>query len=117
MRRWRGRRSQACSGVVRGGAQPRIARSAVVELLSGKASVDTLARGFGVTPETIEKWREEALAGLAEAMRRGAKSPRERELERELASLQKAFTDLAVRHELVNRALKDRPSKPGRSSR
>ena len=39
------------------------------------------------------------------------------ELERELASLQKAFTDLAVRHELVNRALKDRPSKPGRSSR
>ena len=29
-------------------------------------------------------WREEALAGLAEAMRRGAKSPRERELEREL---------------------------------
>jgi transposase-like protein len=89
----------------------------VIELLSGKASVDTLARRFGVSSETIEKWREEALAGLAEAMRRGGKSPRERELERELASLQKAFTDLAVRHELVNRALKDRPSKPGRSSR
>ncbi len=107
-------------GVQRGRPGRRTAEdrtTAVVELLSGKASVDTLARGFGVTPETIEKWREEALAGLAEAMRRGAKSPRERELERELASLQKAFTDLAVRHELVNRALKDRPSKPGRSSR
>ena len=76
-------------GVQRGRPGRRTAEdrtTAVVELLSGKASVDTLARGFGVTPETIEKWREEALAGLAEAMRRGAKSPRERELERDPTS-------------------------------
>ena len=58
-------------------------RSAVMELLSGKASVDQLARRFGVQPETIEGWRDEALEGMREAMRRGTgRSEREAELER-----------------------------------
>jgi transposase-like protein len=89
-----------------------------MELLSGKATADQLAFRFGVQASTIEKWRQDALEAVGEAMRRGeGKSPREVELERELSSLERAFTNLAMKHELLDRALKDRPSQPGRSAR
>lgn len=92
--------------------------NAVLELLSGKSTVDALARRFGVKEETIEKWRAHALEGLERAMRqRDGRTARERELERENKALREAFTDLAIRHELRERALKDRPTRPGRSSR
>ena len=59
-------------------------RSAVMELLSGKASVDQLARRYGVKPETIEGWREEAVGAIDEALRRGTgKGDRELDVERE----------------------------------
>ena len=91
---------------------------AVLELLSGKATVDQLARRFGVRAATVEGWREQALEGIGESLRQGTgKSSRELELERDLAGLEKAFTHLAIKHELVERALKDRPSRPGRSRR
>jgi transposase-like protein len=91
---------------------------AVLELVSGKASVDQLAARFGVLPSTIEKWRQDALAAVADAMRRGeGRSPREAALEKELHGLERAFTNLAIKHELLERALKDRPSEPGRSPR
>jgi transposase-like protein len=90
----------------------------VLELLSGKATVDQLARRFGVRAGTVEGWRSQALEGIGEAMRQGTgKSARELVLERDLASLEKAFTHLAIKHELVERALKSRPSRPGRSRR
>ena len=89
---------------------------AVLELLSGKATVDQLAFRFGVRPETIERWRDIALEGIAQSLRQGTgKSPREIELERKLRSLERAFTDLAIRHELVERALAQRPTRPGTS--
>jgi transposase-like protein len=91
---------------------------AVLALLSGKASVDQLAVRFGVQASTIERWRELALEGVAASLRQGtARSATEVELEKDLKSLKEAFTDLAIRHELVQRALKDRPSRPGKSSR
>ncbi|MCA9759251.1 MAG: helix-turn-helix domain-containing protein [Candidatus Eisenbacteria bacterium] len=91
---------------------------AVLELLSGKATVDQLARRFGVQPSTVEGWRDQALEGISESLRQGSgKSARELELERDLANLEKAFTHLAIKHELVDRALKERPSRPGRSRR
>ena len=90
----------------------------MLELLSGKASVDQIGRRFGVRAGTVEGWRDQALEGIGEAMRQGTgKSARELVLERDLASLEKAFTHLAIKHELVERALKDRPSRPGRSRR
>ena len=93
-------------------------RQAVLELLSGKATVDQLAFRFGVSPEMIEGWRDIALEGISEAMRRGSgKSPRERELEKKLRSLERAFTDLAIRNELAERALSERPTRPGTSLR
>jgi transposase-like protein len=93
-------------------------KEAVLELLSGKASVDQIARRFGVRVGTVEGWREQAMEGIAEALRQGSgKSSRELQLEKDLGSLEKAFTHLAIKHELVERALKDRPSRPGRSRR
>ena len=91
---------------------------AVLELLSGKATVDQLAFRFGVRPETVEGWRDIALEGIGQAMRQGTgKNARELELEKKLKSLERAFTDLAIRHELVERALSERPTRPGKSPR
>lgn len=95
---------------------------AVLELMSGKASVDQLARRFGVQPETIEGWRAEALEGMREAMRRGTgRSEREAELEREVKLLRETVTDSAITQALLKRALeeerKGRPTVPARSWR
>jgi transposase-like protein len=113
--------AQALGDAVRGRPGRRSAEErteAVLELLSGKASVDQIARRFGVRAGTVEGWREQAMEGIAEALRQGSgKSSRELQLEKDLGSLEKAFTHLAIKHELVERALKDRPSRPGRSRR
>lgn len=91
---------------------------AVLELLAGKATVDQLALRFGVQGATIERWRELALESVSAGLRQGtARSAEEVDLEKQLATLKAAFTDLAIRHELVQRALKVRPSRPGRSPR
>jgi transposase-like protein len=91
---------------------------AVLELLSGKATVDQLALRFGVQADTIVRWRELAMESVAAGLRQGtARSAYEADLEKQLDNLKEAFTDLAIRHELVQKALKDRPSGPGRSSR
>ena len=90
---------------------------AVLELLSGKASVEQISRRLGVQPKTVEGWRETAVEGLSQSLRQGsAKSRQERSLERELKSLEKAFTRLAIKHEILERELgKRRPSRPERS--
>jgi len=93
--------------------------TAVLELLSGKASIDQIARRFGVHPETVASWRQTALEGIEQSFRQGsAKPPELLATEKELKTLREAFTDLSIRHELAQRALKQtRPIRPGRSSR
>jgi len=91
---------------------------AVLALLSGKASVDQIAMRFGVQASTVERWREQALDGIEAALRTGnVKSLQEQQLEKKLTTLEKAFTNLAIKHELVERALAERPSRPGRWQR
>lgn len=91
---------------------------AVLALLSGKATVDQLAARHGVQPATIEQWRQLALQGIEGVLRQGSAKPVEQAaVERELDEVRAAFTDLAIRHELLSRAMKDRPSKPERSPR
>lgn len=91
---------------------------AVLELLAGKASVDQLALRFGVQAQTIERWREQALEGIGEALREGGvESARERELVRQVADLEKTVTSLAIQRELLQRAMAAHPTRPGRSSR
>lgn len=87
---------------------------AVLELLSGKASVDQIAKRLGVLPATVEGWREDAVAAMAEAMRRGnAKSPRELELERENKQLREVVTETAIAKALLEQALKmERDKRP-----
>ena len=92
--------------------------SAVLELLSGKASVDQLARRFGVRPSTVEKWRQAALEGMSQALRQGTgKSPEELRLEKRLKEVERAFTDVAIKKELLERFLAERPTVPGKWSK
>jgi transposase-like protein len=90
---------------------------AVLALLAGKASVDQLAMRYGVRKETIEGWRAEALAGVEAALRHGGKSPRERELEKELDVAKAALTRAIMQKELLENmaALRGVPSVPTRS--
>lgn len=83
--------------------------------MAGKASVDQLARRFGVHPTTIEKWRELALEGVSLALRQGSgKSPEVMALEKRCKQLERAFTDVAIKKELLERFLAERPTRPGR---
>jgi transposase-like protein len=95
-------------------------QQAVLELLAGKASVDQVARRLGVLPATVEGWRQDALDGVAEALRRGTgKTERERALEREVVQLRHVVTETAIEKELLKQALEleraRRPTPPGRS--
>ena len=93
-------------------------KQAVLQLLAGKATVDQLARRFGVKPETVEGWRDLAMQAMDDIFRQGtAQSPREAELERERTTLEKVVTRLTMKNELMERALKEFPSRPGRSRR
>jgi transposase-like protein len=92
-------------------------RTAVLALLAGKATVDQLARQYGVHADTIEKWREAAMAGVEASLRSGGVSPRERELERENNELRSVVTTLSIDRELLKREVTKHkgPTKPGKS--
>lgn len=107
------------NGAIRGRPGRRSAEertAAVLALLAGKASVDQLALQYGVRKETIEGWREEALAGVETALRHGSKSGRERELEKELEVAKSALTRAVMQKELMESMMKVRggPSLPTR---
>lgn len=93
-------------------------RKAVLELLGGRASVDQLAKRYGVLPATIEGWRDEALGAIDEAMRRGSgKSERESQLEKENVALKDSLLEATMKVTLLQRAIASRPSPPTRSRR
>lgn len=89
--------------------------------MSGKASVDQVAQRYGVLPETVQGWREAAMAAVGDAMRLGpggpGKSDRERELERELKDARHAVTESAIQVALLQKAIKEWgvPTEPARS--
>lgn len=97
-------------------------REAVLELMSGKATADQIARRLGVYAATVESWREDALAGIAQALRRGSgKTAEEAELERKNRDLEKVVTQLSIQKCLLEQALEieraKRPMGPARSGR
>jgi transposase-like protein len=97
-------------------------RQAVLELLAGKATVDQLARRLGLHASTVEGWRQDALDGIDQALRRGSgKSAGEAELERKHRDLEKVVTTLAIEKCLLEQALETerakRPTVPARSAR
>jgi transposase-like protein len=95
---------------------------AVLEVLAGKATVDQIARHLGVHASTVEGWRQDALVGVEQALRRGSgKSAAELELERKHRDLEKVVTTLSIQKCLLEQALeierKERPTGPARSRR
>ncbi|HEU4731382.1 MAG TPA: transposase [Kofleriaceae bacterium] len=97
-------------------------QQAVMDLFAGKATVDQIARRLGVHAETVEGWRQDALGGVAEALRRGSgKTPAELELERKNQELEKVVTKLSIQKCLLENALETerskRPIVPAKSKR
>ena len=95
-------------------------RRAVLELLGGKATVDQVAMRFGVLPQTVEGWREDALAGIDAALKQGTgKSARELELESENTVLRETALNAQIQVTLLQKAMgiTPRPSRPARSRR
>lgn len=94
----------------------------MLELFAGKATVDQIARRLGVHASTVEGWREDALAGVEQALRRGSgKTAAELELERKHRDLEKVVTTLSIQKCLLENALETerakRPIEPVRSRR
>ena len=95
-------------------------QQAVLQVLSGKASIDQVAARMGVYAKTVEQWRDQALAGISEALLRGeVGTPRERQLERKVEELSENLKDVSVRYALaqqaVDKLLRPGPTKPARS--
>jgi len=97
-------------------------QQAVLELFAGKATVDQIARRLGVHASTVEGWRQDALGGVEQALRRGSgKTATELELERKTRDLEKVVTTLSIQKCLLENALETerakRPTGPARSRR
>lgn len=97
-------------------------QQAVLELFAGKATVDQIARRLGVHASTVEGWRQDALGGVEQALRRGSgKTAAELELERKHRDLEKVVTTLSIQKCLLEQALDieraKRPTGPARSRR
>lgn len=97
-------------------------QQAVLELFAGKATVDQIARRLGVHAATVEGWRQDALGGVEQALRRGSgKTAAELELDRKYRDLEKVVTTLSIQKCLLENALETerakRPTVPARSRR
>jgi transposase-like protein len=97
-------------------------QQAVLELFAGKATIDQVARRLGVNASTVEGWRQDALGGVEQALRRGSgKTAAELELERKNRDLEKVVTTLSIQKCLLENALEvereKRPTEPARSRR
>lgn len=116
------RQSQADQRVRPGRRTVEERQQAVLDLFAGKATVDQIARRLGVLPSTVEGWRQDALDGMGEALRRGSgKTARELELEREVKTLEQVVTKTSIQKALLEQALdierNKRPTGPARSRR
>jgi transposase-like protein len=97
-------------------------QQAVLELFAGRATVDQIARRLGVHASTVEGWRQDALGGVEQALRRGSgKTAAELELERKHRDLEKVVTTLSIQKCLLEQALDieraKRPTGPAKSRR
>jgi len=92
-------------------------KQAVLDLLAGKATVDQLARRYGVFPSTVEGWRDEALKAVESAFKTGSKRSHDAALARENRDLKAAVTELSIQNALLKQAQALRPYPPARSPR
>ena len=98
-------------------------REAVMSILAGKASVDQVAKQYGVHVATVQGWRDAAVMAVEQAMTLGTgSSPRERELEREVDQLRSALAQATLERAIAMQGVEEwkrasRPSQPARSRR
>jgi transposase-like protein len=92
-------------------------KAAVLEVMSGKASVEQVARRLGVTEATVIGWRDDAIEAIGAVFRRDCKTARELERERENKTLRTAVTERAIEMALIKQAIANRPSQPGKSQK
>ena len=96
-------------------------REAVMSILAGKASVDQVAKQYGVHVATVQGWRDAAVMAVEQAMTLGTgSSPRERELEREVDQLRSALAQATLERAIAMQGVEEwkrasRPSQPARS--
>ncbi len=95
-------------------------RQAVLDILAGKTTVAQVAKRLCVLPETVESWRDEALAAMESTFRQGpTTSEEDRKLAAENAQLKRVVVKLEMQKELLENALETerskRPTRPGRS--
>ena len=97
-------------------------REAVMSVLSGKASIDMVAKQYGVLPSTVEGWREAAVLAIEQAMAQGTSTPKERELSAKVEELEVALKRISVDFALAMNGVEEwkktaRPTRPARSRR
>jgi transposase-like protein len=93
-----------------------------MSLIAGKASVDQVAKQYGVLPQTVEGWRDAALLAIEQAMTLGASTAKERELEAKVEELEIALKRISIEHALAMNGVEEwkktaRPTRPARSRR
>lgn len=95
-------------------------QQAVLDVVSGKATVAQIAKRLCVLPETVESWKEDGLAAMEGAFRQGpSQSEEDKKLAAENAQLKRVVVKLEMQKELLENALETernkRPTRPGRS--
>ncbi len=76
-------------------------RDAVLAVLAGKQTVSEVCRELGISAQTFARWREQALAGMEDALAdKDDRSRREAELERKLDDAERTIGRLALENDL-----------------
>jgi transposase-like protein len=80
-------------------------RDAVLAVLTKKKTVSEVCRELGVSETSFNRWREQALEAIDEAMRDKAdRSKSDVEVERRLAEAERTIGRLALENELLGKA-------------
>jgi transposase-like protein len=80
-------------------------RDAVLAVLTRKKTVSEVCRELGVSETSFNRWREQALEAIDEAMRDEAdRSKSDVEVERRLAEAERTIGRLALENELLGKA-------------
>jgi transposase-like protein len=80
-------------------------RDAVLAVLTKKNTVSEVCRELGVSETSFNRWREQALEAIDEAMRDEAdRSKSDVEVERRLAEAERTIGRLALENELLGKA-------------
>jgi transposase-like protein len=80
-------------------------RDAVLAVLTKKKTVSEVCRELGVSETSFNRWREQALEAIDEAMKDEAdRSKSDVEVERRLAEAERTIGRLALENELLGKA-------------